>query len=594
MHSRIGIVLFVALICSASSFAQKRLALIIGNNRYIAQDSLRNPVNDARLLNRKLKECGFETFVYENVTRKKLTEAVNKFYDRINADKSVALFYYSGHGIQSEGENFLIPVDAVIKSKTDIETECFPLGRVLGKMDDSKSTTNIIILDACRRDPYSKGWYRGEGDKGLTEIRRKPRQSFIAFATAPYEIANDGSKGNSPFCEAIAKNIDRPGMEIYDVFRKVGVEVSKQYPNQKPWFNSSLYDDFYFKPTKGDSANATASIKSNRISFAASADCNLMIEGVDSISLYEGKSFTLSFDPAKAPYKVRAVSMEDPLISWDTAINAFDTDETQFMMIPLQGKINRIKYSDIAGGRKGGSEQPSESEENRALRLLLDQISNNMVLIDSGTYEMGTRSGNNDESPAHKVDVGSFYLSKHEVTNNQWSAITGKPLAKDACANCPVESVSWQEAEAFITKLNEYTKAHYRLPTEAEWEYAARGGKLKFNQKFSGTSKLDKYGWFYDNSSGHAHPVGRLGGNELGLFDMSGNVAEWCGDFYSGDYYRESANKNPKGPDSGKSKVFRGGSWNDNENACRVFSRGKGEVNSKAAGVGFRLAKHAE
>ncbi|MDP3259083.1 MAG: formylglycine-generating enzyme family protein [Thermodesulfovibrionales bacterium] len=188
------------------------------------------------------------------------------------------------------------------------------------------------------------------------------------------------------------------------------------------------------------------------------------------------------------------------------------------------------------------------------------------VSVKGGCYQMGDTfgDGGSDEKLVHEVYVDDFYIGKYEVTQGQWKAIMGNnPSYFNNCGdNCPVERVSWNDVQDFINKLNSKSGKNYRLPTEAEWEYAARsGGK---NEKYAGTSnesELGEYAWYSSNSGGKTHPVGQKKPNGLGIYDMSGNVFELVNDWYDSDYYKNSPKDNPKGPSSGQSRVLRGGSW---------------------------------
>lgn len=182
-----------------------------------------------------------------------------------------------------------------------------------------------------------------------------------------------------------------------------------------------------------------------------------------------------------------------------------------------------------------------------------------MVFVKGGCYQMG-----NDGYYAHEVCADDFYMGKYEVTQGQWKAIMGNNPSyfKDCGDNCPVEQVSWNDIQEFINKLNSKTGKNYRLPTETEWEYAARSGGR--NEKYAGTSnksELKDYAWYDRNSGSKTHPVGQKKPNGLGLYDMSGNVWEWVNDWYDSDYYKNSPKNNPTGPSNGKGKVRRGGSW---------------------------------
>ncbi len=187
-----------------------------------------------------------------------------------------------------------------------------------------------------------------------------------------------------------------------------------------------------------------------------------------------------------------------------------------------------------------------------------------MVFVKGGTFWMGCTDEQgsdceSDESPKHQVTLKGFWIGKYEVTQAEWRAVMGEnPSNNEGCDQCPVEQVSWDDVQKFIKELNRQTGKNYRLPTEAEWEYAARGGQKSNKTKFAGSQNLGAVGWYSDNSS-KTHPVGGKAPNELGIYDMSGNVWEWCADWY-GDY-SSGSQTNPKGPGSGSYRVLRGGSW---------------------------------
>jgi sulfatase modifying factor 1 len=216
------------------------------------------------------------------------------------------------------------------------------------------------------------------------------------------------------------------------------------------------------------------------------------------------------------------------------------------------------------------------------------------VWIKGGCYDMGDifGDGNPDEKPVHEVCVNGFYIGKHEVTQAQWEKVMGNnPSFFKRGGSYPVENVSWYEIQEYIRKLKRSINIKYRLPTEAEWEYAARSGGRK--EKWPGTSKesdLDDFAWTDKNSGEQDHPVGRKKPNGLGLFDMSGNVWEWVADWYDQDYYRNSSKDNPKGPDRSwdNTRVIRGGSWISMPGDSRASLRAKA-IPSVRGNLGFRL-----
>lgn len=216
------------------------------------------------------------------------------------------------------------------------------------------------------------------------------------------------------------------------------------------------------------------------------------------------------------------------------------------------------------------------------------------VFVKGGCYEMGDTfgGGNADEEPVHKVCVSDFYMGAYEVTQGQWEKVMGNnPSRFGKGGEYPVEYMSWYEVQEFIRKLNQKTGMNYRLPTEAEWEYAARSRGKK--EKWAGTSSasnLDEFAWYDKNSDVQSHPVGQKKPNDLGLFDMSGNVWEWIADWYDPDYYKTSPRNDPKGPDHSwdNSKVLRGGSWISMPDHVRTSLRARGIVTVRG-NLGFRL-----
>ena len=222
----------------------------------------------------------------------------------------------------------------------------------------------------------------------------------------------------------------------------------------------------------------------------------------------------------------------------------------------------------------------------------LAEIARNMVEIKGGTFDMGSNDVEDKEQPVHAVTLENFYLSRYEVTQAQWRAVMGgnPSRANSDCPNCPVDNISWNDAQKFIQQLNQLTGLNYRLPTEAQWEYAARGGNRPHGFTYAGSENLDKVGWYYGNSGSKTHVVGTKGKhNGLGIYDMSGNVWEWCQDWYG--EYPSGPLKDPKGPESGVGRVLRGGSWGNYASYCRVVNRNYDRPDYRHDDVGFRLSR---
>jgi formylglycine-generating enzyme required for sulfatase activity len=225
------------------------------------------------------------------------------------------------------------------------------------------------------------------------------------------------------------------------------------------------------------------------------------------------------------------------------------------------------------------------------------------VLVPAGTFQMGDQIGDGGgwELPVHGVTLThAFYLGKYEVTQAQWRTVMGtNPANHASCDNCPVEMVSWEMAQQFITALNAATghagcttgSGCYRLPTEAEWEYAAKGGTPGDGTEWAGSNTVGDVAWYSGNSNSATHPVGQKAANGLGLYDMSGNVWEWVQDWFSGTYYSTSPATDPGGPATGTQRVLRGGSWGYDAVECRVANRTRDIPDGVYADDGFRLVR---
>ena len=217
-----------------------------------------------------------------------------------------------------------------------------------------------------------------------------------------------------------------------------------------------------------------------------------------------------------------------------------------------------------------------------------------MVRVVGGTFQMGATSeqgsdADSDETPVHSVTLSDYYIGQTEVTQELWEAVMGSnPSYFKGDNQRPVENVSWNDCQEFIEKLNRLTGKNFRLPTEAEWEYAARGGNKSRGYKYSGSNNPDAVAWYYYNSGSKTHPVATKQSNELGLYDMSGNVYEWCQDWYGG--YKSNSQTNPTGASKGSRRVLRGGSWGSSAGGVRVSDRDDYSPDYRDSNLGLRLA----
>ena len=225
--------------------------------------------------------------------------------------------------------------------------------------------------------------------------------------------------------------------------------------------------------------------------------------------------------------------------------------------------------------------------------LTVNGIKYNMVWVEGGTFRMGATSeqgsdARGDEKPVHSVTLSGYYIGKTEVTQALWEAVMGSNPSYFEGDDLPVEHVSWDDGQEFIRKLNSLTGEHFRLSTEAEWEFASRGGNNSRGYKHSGSNYIDNVAWNWDNSEFSTHPVATKLPNELGIYDMTGNVWEWCSDWYG--KYSSGALTNPKGPYDGSDRVIRGGSWGNGASTCRSSFRSQASHGYRSDYLGLRLS----
>ena len=276
------------------------------------------------------------------------------------------------------------------------------------------------------------------------------------------------------------------------------------------------------------------------------------------------------------------------------------------LLIPTIGLLNRVDFSSPDSDVEAIQSRPSpglieqsdtistqKKSSSEITTYTVNGVSFDMVSVKGGTFMMGATSEQgsdawDSEKPTHKVTLSDYMIAKTEVTQELWEAVMGSNPSRFKGDNLPVENVSWNDCREFIKKLNSLTGLNFRLPTEAEWEYAARGGNKSKGYIYSGSNDLGSVAWYDSNSSSKTHAVATKSPNELGLYDMSGNVYEWCSDWY-GDY-SSGSQTNPKGPSSGSNRVIRGGAWLISVRYCRVSNREDCDPDLTDYYQGLRLA----
>lgn len=545
--------------------ANNRVALVIGNGNY-RNAPLMNPVNDAKDISVVLKNLGFDVIIKTDATKKEMVRAINLFAEKIKA-ADIGLFYFAGHGMQISGANYLLPVAVDVVSESDVEFEAVNASRVIGKMRSGYCKLNVVILDACRNNPFSRTFRSASQGLGRMDA---PIGTIISYATGPGAVAADGTGRNGIFTKHLIRAMRQPGLDIQDIFNEAGLGVMQETGNkQVPWTSNTPIPRYYLATSKQEKTPAVAVVAPLKQQETP------VVEVVAPLIQQETPTVTVVTPLKKEAYPVVAVAT--PIIRKEIPAVAYVTP------IPLIVATSVKRTIDVSRSSVQNAQSSPREYTDPATGM-------KFVFVPAGCFQMGTRlsNGSGNERPLHEVCVDAFFLGKYEVTQGEYKKIMGRNPAKfKKGERFPVESVSWKDTQKFASKLSHKGEREYRLPTEAEWEYAARsGGKTHM---YSGGNKPDNVAWHRGNSGKATHNVGSKSSNGFGVFDMSGNVYEWCSDWYGADYYKNSPKNNPVGPESASSRVSRGGSWNDGSKHTRSGYRRKGVSWKRYATHGFRL-----
>lgn len=346
-----------------------------------------------------------------------------------------------------------------------------------------------------------------------------------------------------------------------------------------------------------------------RLRFKGESNSTFTTYGFQTYTEYDITTNTLSKDSAQ----VFSTIASDGYTPYIYGVFADESNKTIYVKgISTEGSLlfsRTLPATALSQGKSGWLNLPTYTSRSgwkmdfTGNPFTVKGITFSMILVKGGTFTMGATAEQTgaecDESPAHTVTLSDYYIAETEVTQGLWKAVTGYSPTLGGSSwdptygigdNYPAYFISYEDVQRFITQLNALTGVTFRMPTEAEWEYAARGGNQSKGYRYSGSNTIGNVAWYYDTSGGTTHPVGTKAANELGLYDMSGNVQEWCSDWYSESYYSSSPQNNPKGPSSGSYRIFRGGSWLDDALNCRVARRIDDAPSSRYTNLGVRLA----
>ncbi|NBB31507.1 SUMF1/EgtB/PvdO family nonheme iron enzyme [Cellulophaga sp. BC115SP] len=485
---------------------EKRLALVIGIKKYRNLPPLKNTLNDANDMARELSASGFEVILKEDLDKSMFNEALEKFGQKLK-NNNVGLLYYSGHGIQYNGETYLIPTNAVIKDSSDVDANCIRLSDILEIMSKSHVEISLVISDACRNTPKFKNSATANNN---FKIPGGFKRGYIAFATSINAPADDNQYGNNgAFTGELLKYISIPELSIGEIMQKTRNSLNLKF-EQITGIYDQLGSDFYFK---------------KRI-VAIEPDTQSIPAGTEEI----GTDATEEEDA----YPAHIVDFTS------FAMGKYEVTQSQFKLF-----VAETSYKTDA--EKNGFSYVFHEDSIKVLRQNINWRND----------ERGELVGNDPQS-----------------------------------AQKPVIHVSWNDANEYCKWLTEKAQLKgeikvFRLPTESEWEYVA---KVSANKGSKGVQSSDNKGyqdWHLENSGKKIHKVGEKIANKFQVYDINGNVSEWCSDWFG--RYSSLRSSNPKGSEVGDYKVFRGGNWSDSIEYSQPFSRSYQLSTYTSYNLGFRV-----
>jgi formylglycine-generating enzyme required for sulfatase activity len=592
----------------------RRVALVIGNARYGA-DRLLNPIGDAETVSRMLRTLGFEVLAYTDVDGPQMTQAIGQFSRHLKAG-GVGLFYFAGHGLSVGERTLLVPVDADRRSPARLITHGVALRNVLDVMSAPRpGKVNLVILDTCLSDPFQPGG-RGAPDA-------LPEQTLIAYATAPGSLAADGAELGR-FTEAFLGQIAVPDQDVEQAFRRVASIVSRDTAGaQIPWTASSLSAGFRFTTAPpGSGAAPLAALAQSDTDLPARSRGILPKDSAEQYELtfwdsikdsqhasdYEAylKAYPNGRFAALARARIERLRAATPKIETPSPRPAPAAPPPAERPRPAAPAAPAAPPA-VERPRPAPAVAPAP-EKPRSAAVALTEIKDcpecpAMVGLPRGDFVMGSNTDDPSERPAHPVSIAQpFAIGKYEVTNEQWNACAEAGacprLSSDASTakNAPARDLSWDDAQQYVKWLSSATGKSYRLPTEAEWEYAIRGG----------TST--RYWWGTQMRTGNANckdcgepsrpdgpaTVGSFAPNPYGLYDMNGSVWEWVSDCWHNSYKGAPADGRSWEDADCRVRVIRGGSWREGADYMLSSTRFKYGASVRHSQNGFRVAREVK
>jgi uncharacterized caspase-like protein len=562
------------------AFSQARVALVIGNGTYQNVPMLANPENDATGIAKTLERLGFDVLLGVDADSVQLRNLVQEFGGMLG-EADIALFFYAGHGFQVDGRNYFVPVDADIQSETDVEFEAMDLDLVLRQMD-RRAKVKIVLLDACRNNPFetvltrSMGRSRSAGSLGRGLAPVQPAGgALIGFATDPGAVAFDGVGRNSPFTGALLRHLATPGLEINLLMTRVRADVfAETQEKQRPWTTSSLIGELYLSAPKQDrTAEDIAAWKAADIAGEKSGFEQYLKVFPDGLFHDLATQRLAALAPQDQVAALAPVSRSERSQT-DTTPRTPPADSQDGVALALQKPTPSLTSTDPAAGSKRFRDCPSCPE---------------MVVMPPGVFAMGANFGPAPEKPQMRKQVEHpFALGLTEVTRRQWKMCVRAEACRDLpgpADDVPAAGLSYDDANDYATWLSGHTGRSYRLPSEAEWEYAARGGR---DLRHPTGPVMQPKAANYDRPDGAPLTVASYPANDFGLHDLAGNVWEWvkdCGARY--DVRNSGVSPVTATPCL---RVLRGGGFRSTPNQLRSSNRFFMEGDKRRDDFGLRLA----
>ena len=549
----------------------RKVALVIGNGEYAHVSSLPNPPNDANATAEMFRRMGFDQVVQEMDTdRRTLVSALQSFAS-LASGAEMAAVYYAGHGIEVGGTNYLVPVDASLARDRDVEFEAIPLDMVMSAVEGA-TRFRMVVLDACRNNPFRARMIRTRGatrsvGRGLAEIE-PPANTLVAYAARAGSEAADGEGRNSPFTQALLKYLPTPGVDVRILFGRVrdAVAAASDYGQMPHVYGSLGGDYFYLVPPQETQAGRTgAALDSAFWEMAERSSEKRYYE------LYLAQ-FPAGEHRAQAEQRI-------------AALDANEREEALVTPLPDMGAIVEQREAAVKAPGTRFRDCPDCPE---------------MVVVPGGTFRIGSPDDEagrgRDEGPPRDLQMRSYAIGVFEVTFEEWAACVEdggcdgyKPYDEGwGQGRLPVTNVNFKDAEAYARWLSGRTGERYRLPGEAEWEYAARGGT---RTPYAFGSGIDSGEANFGYMLGRTTKVGSYAANAFGLFDMHGNVAEWVLDCWNGDYSGLAADGRAQTAGDCATRPMRGGSARNSASLLRSAARVPVSADARFTYTGFRVLR---